>query len=93
MDGDKLLRRFERGREPHVKVVHSKIIKGYEHLDVIWAMDAVDQVFEELREVLWKTCDARDTCQVPTGCEDVAKWETQEEGNHADEEDSEDESE
>ncbi|KAI1356469.1 sterol esterase [Xylaria sp. FL0043] len=55
VDGEKLLRRFERGREPHVKVVHSKVIPEYEHLDVIWAMDAVSQVFEEVREVLWKT--------------------------------------
>lgn len=93
VDGEKLLRRFERGREPHVKVVHSKIIKGYEHLDVIWAMDAVDQVFKELREVLWKTCDAHDICQVPKGCEDVAKWEAQEECNGNDVEESEDESE
>ncbi|GAB1310329.1 hypothetical protein MFIFM68171_00539 [Madurella fahalii] len=74
VDGDKLLRRFERGREPHVSVVHSKVIPEYEHLDVIWAMDAVDQVFREVREVLWKTCDARDVCRVPRGCEDVAPW-------------------
>ncbi|TEA18644.1 Sterol esterase 2 [Colletotrichum sidae] len=74
VDGKKLLRRFERGREPHVKVVHSKVIPEYEHLDVIWAMDAPDQVFREVREVLWKTCNARDKCRVPTGCEEVAKW-------------------
>ncbi|KAI1312512.1 Alpha/Beta hydrolase protein [Xylaria venustula] len=74
VDGEKLLRRFERGREPHVKVVHSKVIPEYEHLDVIWAMDAVSQVFEEVREVLWKTCDARDRCRVPTGCESVSAW-------------------
>ncbi|KAL2259015.1 hypothetical protein VTK26DRAFT_7454 [Humicola hyalothermophila] len=74
VDGEKLLRRFERGREPHVRVVHSKVISGYEHLDVIWAMDAVDQVFREVREVLWKTCDVRDICRVPRGCEKVAPW-------------------
>ncbi|KAK4111955.1 alpha/beta-hydrolase [Canariomyces notabilis] len=74
VDGDKLLRRFERGREPHVSVVHTKVIPEYEHLDVIWAMDAVDKVFKEVREVLWKTCDARDICRVPRGCEDVAPW-------------------
>ncbi|KAI8632314.1 sterol esterase [Xylariaceae sp. FL1651] len=74
VDGKRLLRRFERGREPHVKVVHSKIIPEYEHLDVIWAMDAVQQVFEEVREVLWKTCDARDKCRVPKGCESVSAW-------------------
>ncbi|CEI68508.1 hypothetical protein FVEN_g5341 [Fusarium venenatum] len=71
VDGEKLLRRFEKGREPHVDLVHSKIIPEYEHLDVIWAMDAVDQVFKEVREVLWKTCNARDICRVPKGCENV----------------------
>ncbi|KAI0418063.1 Alpha/Beta hydrolase protein [Xylaria grammica] len=74
VNGEKLLRRLERGREPHVKVVHSKIIPEYEHLDVIWAMDAVSQVFEEVREVLWKTSDARGRCRVPTGCESVQVW-------------------
>ncbi|KAI1631539.1 Alpha/Beta hydrolase protein [Biscogniauxia mediterranea] len=74
VDGRKLLRRFERGREPHVKVVHSKVLPEYEHLDVIWAMDAVDQIFQEIREVLWKTCNVRDKCRVPKGCENVAPW-------------------
>lgn len=74
VDGEKLLRRFEKGREPHVNVVHSKIIREYEHLDVIWAMDAVDQVFKEVREVLWKTCDSREKCRVPEGCEHVEQW-------------------
>ncbi|KAI1368015.1 Alpha/Beta hydrolase protein [Xylaria arbuscula] len=74
VDGEKLLRRFERGREPHVKVVHSKVIPEYEHLDVIWAMDAVSQVFEEVREVLWKTCNVREQCRVPMGCESVVSW-------------------
>lgn len=74
VNGERLLRRFDRGREPHVKVVHSKVIPEYEHLDVIWAMDAVSQVFKELREVLWQTCYARDRCRVPSGCESVAPW-------------------
>ncbi|KAK2037047.1 sterol esterase [Colletotrichum somersetense] len=74
VDGKKLLRRFERGREPHVNVVHAKVIPEYEHLDVIWAMDAPEQVFREVREVLWKTCDVRDECRVPKGCEDVERW-------------------
>ncbi|KAI1849221.1 hypothetical protein JX265_008632 [Neoarthrinium moseri] len=74
VDGGKLLRRFKRGREPHVQVVHAKTIPEYEHLDVIWAMDAVDQIFGELREVLWKTCNVRDECRVPKGCEAVAPW-------------------
>ncbi|KAK4150352.1 Alpha/Beta hydrolase protein [Chaetomidium leptoderma] len=80
VDGDKLLRRFERGREPHVQVVHSKVIPEYEHLDVIWAMDAPDQVFREVREVLWKTCDVRDVCRVPKGCEEVEPWVRPEDG-------------
>lgn len=73
VDGRRLLRRFERGREPHVKVVHSKIIDEYEHLDVLWAMDAVDKVAKEVRQVLWKTVSpgVRSKCRVPTGCQDV----------------------
>ncbi|KAK1755310.1 sterol esterase 2 [Echria macrotheca] len=91
VDGDKLLRRFERGREPHVKLVHSKVIKEYEHLDVIWAMDAVDKVFKEVREVLWKTCTARERCRVPQGCEGVKAWVAQE--REVDDEEGEDEEE
>lgn len=75
VDGRKLLRRFERGREPYVNVVHSKVIEEYEHLDVLWAMDAPEQIFREVREVLWKTCHARDICRVPVGCEEVEQWE------------------
>ncbi|PHH77681.1 hypothetical protein CDD82_3392 [Ophiocordyceps australis] len=71
VDGRKLLRRFQQGREPHVKVVHSKIIESYEHLDVIWAIDAVDQVYKELRQVLWQTCDVRHACRVPLGCQAI----------------------
>jgi len=73
VDGRRLLRRFERGREPHVDVVHSKIIEGYEHLDVIWAMDAIEKVGKEVREVIWKTADkeARRVCRTPRGCEDI----------------------
>lgn len=62
-------------REPHVRVVHAKVIPEYEHLDVIWAMDAMDEVFSEVREVLWKTCTVRDLCRVPRGCESVEAWE------------------
>ncbi|KAL7934436.1 Alpha/Beta hydrolase protein [Trichoderma chlorosporum] len=75
VDGQRLLKRFRTGREPHVKVVHSKVIPEYQHLDVIWAMDAPDQVFREIREVLWKTCDVRDVCRTPEGCDTVPKWE------------------
>jgi hypothetical protein len=77
VDGRRLLRRFERKREPHVRVVHSKIIEEYEHLDVLWAMDSVDKVGKEVREVLWKTVPKgdRDTCKVPRDCDGVQPWE------------------
>ena len=81
VDGRRLLRRFERGREPHVDVVHSKVIEGYEHLDVIWAMDAIEKVGKEVREVLWKTApeEARKVCRVPKGCEEVTEFYKREE--------------
>ena len=77
VDGRRLLRRFERGREPHVRVVHSKIIEEYEHLDVIWAIDSVEKVASEVREVLWKTVpeNLRTRCRMPKGCEGVGVWE------------------
>ena len=74
VDGQRLLRRFERGREPHVRVVHSRVIEEYEHLDVIWAMDCIDKVGREIKEVLWRTCDVRDRVRVPRGCEGVEAW-------------------
>ena len=71
VDGRRLLRRFERGREPHVDLVHRKIVEGYEHLDVIWSMDAIEKVGKEVREVIWRTApsESRRACRVPTGCE------------------------
>ena len=61
-----------------MKIVHCKIIEEYEHLDVIWAIDAVEQVGQEIKEVLWRTAgDARDKCRIPQGCEDVGKWNPQ----------------
>jgi pimeloyl-ACP methyl ester carboxylesterase len=74
VDGRRLLRRFERGREPHVRVVHQKVIEEYEHLDVIWAMDSVEKVGREVKETLWRTCDVRDKVRVPKGCEEVGVW-------------------
>lgn len=73
VDGRRLLRRFDRGREPHVNVVYKKIIEGYEHLDVIWSMDVIEKVGKGLKEVIWKTAseEARAICRTPTGCEDV----------------------
>ena len=76
VDGQRLLRRFARNREPHVRVVHSKVIPEYEHLDVLWAMDAVDKVGKEVRETLWKTApaSARGICRVPWECEGIEAW-------------------
>ncbi|KAF7586782.1 hypothetical protein BBP40_008353 [Aspergillus hancockii] len=69
VDGRKLLRRFRNGREPHVQIVHEKIIEEYEHLDVLWAIDVIEQVGKEVRQVLWTTMpdDARAVCRVPQG--------------------------
>ncbi|KAE8374965.1 Alpha/Beta hydrolase protein [Aspergillus bertholletiae] len=69
VDGRKLLRRFRNGREPHVRVVYEKVIEEYEHLDVLWAMDVIEQVGKEVRQVLWTTMpdDARAACRVPKG--------------------------
>lgn len=76
VDGRRLLRRFDRGREPYVKVVHKKIIEGYEHLDVIWAMDVIEKVGKEVKEVIWKTAseEARSECRIPMGCEDLKEY-------------------
>lgn len=74
VDGRRLLRRFDRGREPHVRVVHSRVIEEYEHLDVIWAMDSIEKVGREVRDTLWRTCDVRDKVRVPRGCEEVEAW-------------------
>lgn len=69
VDGRRLLDRFQDGREPHVQLVHSKIIEEYEHIDVIWAMDAIEQVGKEVCQVIWNTIpeDAREVCRVPRG--------------------------
>lgn len=69
VDGRRLLRRFQSGREPHVNLVYGKVIEEYEHLDVLWAIDAIEQVGKEVRQVLWNTIpdDARRVCRVPRG--------------------------
>ncbi|KAL8737573.1 MAG: hypothetical protein Q9181_001551 [Wetmoreana brouardii] len=76
VDGRRLLRRFERGREPHVRIVHQKIIEEYEHLDVIWAMDMIEKIGREVKEIIWRTAsaEAKDMCRVPQGCDDVEIW-------------------
>ncbi|CCX10699.1 Alpha/Beta hydrolase protein [Pyronema domesticum] len=54
VDGERLINRFEEGLEPHVELVHKKVIPEYEHLDVVWAVDAKRRVFEEVVEVIGK---------------------------------------
>jgi pimeloyl-ACP methyl ester carboxylesterase len=72
VDGKRLLRRFKREREPYVNLVHTKVIEDYEHLDVLWAIDAVEQVGKEVRQVLWQTMpeDAKKISRGITGVED-----------------------
>lgn len=67
VDGARLLRRLQNGREPYVNLVHHKIIEGYEHLDVIWAMDMIEQVGREVAQVVWRTVpqNAKVTCRAP----------------------------
>lgn len=60
VDGNRLLQRFQSGREPYVKVVHSKVIEEYEHLDVLWAMDSVEKVGDEVKAVVWQTMSNAD---------------------------------
>lgn len=86
VDGKRLLRRFERGREPYVDVVHKKIIENYEHLDVIWAIDVIEKVSKEVKEVLWKTAppDAKSLCRTPVGCGDLKQWKRPRNGHSLD---------
>ena len=71
VDGRRLLRRFERGREPHVKVVRAEVIEEYEHLDVIWAMDSIEKVGKGVRDIIWETApeNAKQICRKPSGVE------------------------
>ncbi|KAI5857834.1 Alpha/Beta hydrolase protein [Tricharina praecox] len=52
VDGRKLVRRFEEGREPEVDLVWKSVLEEYEHLDVIWAIDAKKRVFDEVVDVI-----------------------------------------
>jgi len=67
VDGRRLLRRFQKGREPHVQLVHTKVIPEYEHLDVIWAIDAVEQVGKEVLDCIGRTIpdNVKERCQKP----------------------------
>ncbi|KAK6501803.1 hypothetical protein TWF481_009627 [Arthrobotrys musiformis] len=78
VDGMKLLQRLERGAEPDVNLVHSKVIPEYEHLDVIWALDSIFQVGSEVKICIWDTITEafKETMnlQIPTGCEGMGVW-------------------
>ena len=54
VDGRRLVRRFEEGREPEVDLVWKSVLEEYEHLDVIWAIDAKKRVFDEIVDVIGK---------------------------------------
>ncbi|KAK5071809.1 hypothetical protein LTR64_004413 [Lithohypha guttulata] len=73
VDGRRLLDRFEQGREPHVNVVRSKVIEEYEHLDVLWAIDSIEKVGSEVKQVIWQTMSKEDRqrCQSIDGVTDT----------------------
>lgn len=74
VDGRRLLRRFQnQNREPHMRLVHAKVIPEYEHLDVIWAVDMIDTVGSEVKDVIWGSVDTeqRKRCRKPVGCEEL----------------------
>ncbi|KAK9246888.1 Alpha/Beta hydrolase protein [Lipomyces tetrasporus] len=70
VDGERLIKRLENA-EPDVVVVKTKVIPTYEHLDVLWAVDAVDQVGRGVREVLWSTAFNREDFRCPSECEEL----------------------
>ncbi|KAK6517774.1 hypothetical protein TWF506_004954 [Arthrobotrys conoides] len=73
VDGMKLLQRLERGAEPDVNLVHSKVIPAYEHLDCIWAIDSIQQVGSEVKSCIWNAINEPTmetmNLQIPGGCE------------------------
>ena len=70
VDGKRFLKRLHKGREPHVRLVHSKVIEEYEHLDVLWAIDSPEQVGREVRDVIWKVVEEEVEKAVVEGGED-----------------------
>ncbi|KAK9453006.1 Alpha/Beta hydrolase protein [Dipodascopsis uninucleata] len=70
VDGRRFVRRLQ-NHEPHVNVVRTKVIPMYEHLDVLWAIDAPDQVGVEVKEALWMTAHDRSRFRCPTECEEL----------------------
>ncbi|KAK7203115.1 lipase [Myxozyma melibiosi] len=67
VDGQRLIERLENA-EPDVVVVKTEMINEYEHLDVLWAVDAVDHVHRGVKETIWETAWKRENCVVPDGC-------------------------
>ena len=69
VDGRRLLQRFENGGEPNINLVHTKVIPEYEHLDVLWAIDSIEQVGSEVKQVIWNTMssDAKLRCRTING--------------------------
>ncbi|CZR58610.1 related to triacylglycerol lipase [Phialocephala subalpina] len=68
VDGRKLLNRFKRGREPNAVIAHEHVVKGYEHLDVVWSCDIIERVGWEIRDVIWRTVEVKDSVRIPRGC-------------------------
>ena len=60
VDGRRLIRRFEDGKEPHVDLVWKNVLEEYEHLDVIWAIDARKRVFDEIVDIIGKCTEGRE---------------------------------
>src|SRR5690606_10883326 len=52
VDGQLLLERLR--KEKNVRLVHERVIPRYQHLDVLWAIDAVEKVGREVAGVVWK---------------------------------------
>lgn len=70
VDGKRLLQRLEE-KEGKVRVVHKKVLEEYEHLDVVWAMDAVEEIFAEMRTLIWRELEPKlkEGVVVPEGCD------------------------
>lgn len=79
VDGMKFLEHVtDKKREPHVDVVHATVVPGYEHLDVLWAVDSVEKVASEVANVIWETAvgnNNEDGLMVPRSLEEKGRRE------------------
>ncbi|KAI9052757.1 hypothetical protein LZ554_003030 [Drepanopeziza brunnea f. sp. 'monogermtubi'] len=75
-DGQALINRFERGREPDARVLGATVLEDMGHLDVVWAVDVIEKVGTGLRDTVWKSLGKkeRDIFRMPAGCEGVELW-------------------